>query len=185
MIRTIAGIVTQEDVRGLVVETAGIGYLVSVTKRTKGQLGEQIRLFTYHHIKEDGQALFGFESMGELQLFEQLISVSSIGPKLAMSILSVAKPEDIITAVSTDNVGFFQAISGIGKKSALKIIIELKGKLTGESSSGLPSGGLLLADALTSLGYATTEIQQVIQRVPTGLSDEEQVAWALRELATR
>lgn len=185
MIRTIAGTITQIDLQQLVVETAGIGYLVLVTKRTAGQLGGQVRLFTHHHIKEDGQALYGFETMFELQLFEQLISVSSIGPKLAMSILSVAKPEDIISAVSTDNVGFFQAISGIGKKSALKIIIELKGKLTGESSSVMPSGGLLLADALASLGYATIEIQQVIQRVPIGLGDEAQVAWALRELATR
>lgn len=185
MIRSVTGEVIQIGLQQLVIETAGIGYLVSVTKRTNKQLGEQVRLFTYHHIKEDGQALYGFEAMAELQLFEQLISVSSIGPKLALSILSVAKPEEIISAVSADNVGFFQAISGIGKKSALKIIIELKGKLTGEASSVMPSGGLLLADALVSLGYATIEIQQVIQRVPVGLGDEAQVAWALRELATR
>jgi Holliday junction DNA helicase RuvA len=185
MIRTITGIVSQVDAQSLIIETAGIGYLVSITNRSTKQLGEQVRFFTYHHIKEDGQALFGFETMEELQLFEQLITVSSIGPKLALSILSVARPEDIISAVSTDNVGFFQAISGIGKKSALKIIIELKGKLTGQTSSSVPNGGLLLADALASLGYATVEIQQVIQRVPAGFDDEAQVAWALRELATR
>lgn len=185
MIRTIAGTVTLKDPQGIVIETGGIGYLVSVPNRSVRELGKQVRLVTYHHIKEDGQALYGFETTGELSLFEQLITVSSIGPKLALSILSVATPDDIVAAVSTDNVGFFQAISGIGKKSALKIIIELKGKLTGEASSAIPSGGLLLADALAGLGYGTPEIQHVLQRVPTGLGDEEQVAWALRELATR
>ena len=173
------------DLQGLVIETAGIGYLVTVPTRSIKRLGDQVRFFTYHHIKEDGQALFGFETLVELKLFEQLITVSSIGPKLALAILSIATPEEVIGAVGADNVGFFQSIPGIGKKSALKIIIELKGKLTGEASISIPSGGLLLSDALVGLGYAPIEIQQVIQHVPVGLTDEAQIAWALRELVTK
>lgn len=183
MIRTISGTISYQSLGGVVVEVGGLGYLVSIPARVQFVVGTQIRFFTYHSIKEDSQALFGFESMAELELFEQLITVSSIGPKLAMAILSAAKPDDIVAAVTTDNVGFFQAISGVGKKSALKIIIELKGKFGGETGSVIPSGGLLLSDALSHLGYAPVEIQRVLQRVPAGLNDEAQVAWALRELA--
>ncbi|MEK7184049.1 MAG: Holliday junction branch migration protein RuvA [Patescibacteria group bacterium] len=183
MIRTIAGTILFRMADGIVVDIGGLGYLVSTPSRYDLVVGQQVSLWTYHHIKEDGQALYGFETVEELGLFEQLLSVSSIGPKLGMAILSVATPTDLIGAVNADNVGFFQSISGVGKKSALKIIIELKGRLTGQVSTSVPSGGLALNDALTSLGYAPVEIQRVIQRVPVGLNDEAQVAWALRELA--
>ena len=183
MIATITGTITNVLPQATVIEVQGIGYRVFLPTRYQVVAGQTVRMFTYHHIKEDGQALYGFETVEELELFEQLISVSSIGPKLGLAILSTATPADIISAVTIDNVGFFQSISGVGKKSALKIIIELKGKLTGQASASVPSGGLMLADALAGLGYAPVEIQQVIQRVPVGLDDEAQVGWALRELA--
>lgn len=185
MIRTVRGTVTYLGSSELVVETGGIGYLVTIADRSMRAVGSTTQFFTYHHVREDGQALFGFETMEELALFEQLLTVQSIGPKLAMAILSVATPPEIVSAVVQDNAGFFQAIPGVGKKSALKIIIELKGKLTGQSGVAVPTGGLALADALAGLGYAPTEVQQVIGRVPADLSDEAQVGWALRELAQR
>lgn len=185
MIRTVSGSVTYLGPQQVVVEAHGVGYLVMIADRSMKPVGSEVRFFTYHHMREDGQSLYGFDTMEELELFEQLITVPSIGPKLAMAILSVATPSEVRSAVGGDNAGFFQAIPGVGKKSALKIIIELKGKLTGQAGAAVPTGGLALADALAGLGYAPAEIQHVIGRVPADLTDEAQVSWALRELAQR
>jgi len=169
----------------LILSVAGVGYGLAVPVRLQAVVGETRTLHTHLHVREDNLSLFGFETAAELALFEQLITVPSIGPKLAMAILSIAAPGDIVAAVNGDNAGFFQAIPGLGKKSALKIIVELKGKFGGQASSAVPSGGLVLADALSGLGYEAAEIHLVVARVPAGLSDKEQVAWALRELAAR
>ncbi len=182
MIRTLRGTLTAHAGDGVILELGGIGYGIRTPLRSRGQLGAERRFFIHHHVREDEQLLFGFDTMEELNLFELLITVPSIGPKLAMAILSIAAPADIIGAVNTDNAGFFQAIPGLGKKSALKIIVELKGKFGGASSTSVPSGGLVLADALTGLGYDAAEVQSVVARVPAGLTDTEQVGWALREL---
>lgn len=185
MIRTISGIAQYILPEGIVVQAGGVGYLVTVPIRVTPRLGERVDLFTYHHIREDGQALFGFTTLEELNVFESLLTVPSIGPKLAMTILSAATPEEISSAVATDNVGFFKSLSGVGGKSAAKIIVELKGKLTGESFVGVPSADTSLLDALTALGYRPTDLQNILKSVPSDLDLAGQVNWSLKTLGSR
>lgn len=184
MIRTIRGTVTHRLPQGVVIEVGGLGYLVSVPIRSIPTVGTDIALFTYHHIREDIQALYGFLSIDELNTFEALLTVPSIGPKLAMTILGAATPGDISTAVVTDNVGFFKSLPGVGGKSAAKIIVELRGKLGGSSVVSVPSAGADLIDALVALGYRPADLQSILKVVPAGLNLSQQVAWSLRQLST-
>lgn len=183
MIRTLTGTATYILPDGIVVDVGGVGYLVAVPPRSVPRIGERIELLTYHHIREDGQALYGFSSIEELRLFTELLTVSSIGPKLALAILSAAVPDEILAAIEQDNLGFFQSLPGVGKKSAAKIIIELKGRITANRETTIPSGGGELIEALLALGYRPDEVQSVLGRLPSDLVETEaQVAWALREL---
>ncbi|MBI4032780.1 Holliday junction branch migration protein RuvA [Candidatus Berkelbacteria bacterium] len=183
MIRTLTGTVSHLMPDGLVVNVGGVGYLVAVPPRSIPHVGESIELFTYHHVREDELALYGFTTVGELQLFRELLTVPSIGPKMALAILSTAAPNDILSAIETDNLGFFQSLPGVGKKSAAKIIVELKGKLTANRETTIPSGGSELVEALMALGYRPDEVQAIVNQVPPDVRDTEaQVAWALREL---
>ena len=184
MIRSLRGNVLHAAISDSIIEVMGIGYAVAVPPRSAGRVGEEKQYFTHHHIREDDESLYGFETMEELELFESLLTVPSIGPKLALAILSAAAPNEIRTAVEGDNIGFFQSLPGVGKKSAAKIIVELKGKITTSRETTVPGAGSELVDALVALGYAPIEIQQVVSRLPSDLRDiQAQVTWALRELA--
>lgn len=185
MIKTIRGKTTHQLQPGIVVEVSGLGYLVIVPIRSVPNIGAEVFFYTYHHIREDNQALFGFETLAELEVFEALLTVPSIGPKLAMTIMSAATPDDISSAVATDNVGFFKSLPGVGGKSAAKIIVELKDKLTSGGLTSIPSAGTQLADALVSLGYSPQEVQAVLREAPTDLSINDQVSWSLKWLAKR
>ncbi|MBI4023166.1 Holliday junction branch migration protein RuvA [Candidatus Berkelbacteria bacterium] len=184
MIRLIAGTVAALVGEGVVVDVGGLGYLVRVPIRSLAAVGSQVRYHTYHHIREDGQALYGFQTPEELEIFTQLLDVPSIGPKLALTILTSATPAEIAQAIAAENVGFFQSLPGVGKKSAAKIIVELRGRSLGSAGAGAPGRGSDLAEALASLGYGAAEIQRVTQVLPADLtSPEAQVTWALRALA--
>lgn len=183
MIRTITGTVTELMTDGMVVETAGVGYLVAVPARSVPALGAQVRVYTHHHVREDDEALYGFATPDELSLFEALLTVPSIGPKLALAILSAASPAELVSAVESDNLGFFQALPGLGKKSAAKIIVELKGKITSAGQTTIPGQGSELLEALVALGYRPSEVQALLGHVPDDLvSTQAQVTWALRQL---
>ncbi len=181
MIRLLRGQLVSQRGSATVIDVQGVGYEVFVPTRTVLHVG-RVDLWIHHHFWQDGQALYGFEVGEELQIFEHLLTVPSVGPKLALAILSAAAPGEIRQAVETDNVGFFQALPGVGKKSAAKIIVELKGKLSG-GEVVLPTGGSQLHAALQSLGYSDNEVLPVLKRIPGELTDTEaQVSWALREL---
>lgn len=184
MIKTISGRITEITSPGeLIVETGGIGYGLTVPKRSRLSVLQQVKLYTYHLIRENEQHLYGFESKSEVEIFNHLIGVNSVGPKLAMSIMSAASTDEIRSAIDQNNIGFFQSLPGVGKKSAAKIIVELKGKLsTGEVV--LPTVGSELAEALHGLGYTNSEIQPILKKLPADLADtESQVAWALKEFS--
>lgn len=183
MIRTLAGTVTHLMPDGLVVHVGGVGYLVAVPLRSIPSLGESVEFFTYHLVREDEQALYGFATLDELSLFKALLTVPSIGPKSALAILSAASPTDIVRAVETDNLGFFQALPGLGKKSAAKIIVELKGKVTASGMVTIPNSQSDLLEALVTLGYRPSEVQALLGHVPADLeSIQAQVTWALKQL---
>jgi Holliday junction DNA helicase RuvA len=182
MIRTLTGEITYLTSDGIVIDVAGVGYQVLVPNRSIPSVGDQKMYFIYHHVREDNVSLYGFETQDELDIFMSLITVNSIGPKLALVILNSATPAEIRQAVDGNNIGYFQSLPGVGKKSAAKIIVELKGKLS-NTEIVIPAAGEELMLALKSLGYEQSEIMQVIKKLPSEITDSDlQVAWALKEL---
>ena len=172
-----------------VIDIGGAGYALYVTAQTLSRLtiGEKARLYTYCNIKEDAFDIFGFYDYGEKRCFEQLISVSGVGPKAALSILSYCTPESLAFAIIGDDERILTAAPGVGKKLAQRIILELKDKVSKEelalkqsgfvppaANSGAGSKAQEAAAALAVLGYTQAEITAAMRKVDTdGLSVEE------------
>lgn len=176
----------------VILEVNGVGYKVGVDPQIHlpndvVDSGQPIELFVHEQVREDADDLYGFLSYQELELFERLISVNGVGPKAGMNIMSAGKPEQIISAILSDNLGFFTAISGIGKKAAAKIILDLKSKLSSDKSVNILSAGIDsqdLLDTLSQLGYKNSEISAVAAKLPRDLKDlEENVRWCLKHLS--
>jgi len=178
MIRTLRATITYHVAGGVIADVAGVGYLVSVPLRSLPRVGDEVMLFTHHHIREDSQDLYGFTTLEELALFERLLDVSSIGPKSAMAVLAMASANDVAQAIEAEDTGFFSRIPGLGKKSALKIILELKGKLV--SAGNGSSHQQELAEALRSLGYRDDAIAEALRSLPTDITDTQAaLTWVL------
>ena len=201
MIYSLKGTINDILPTAIVLDVQGVGYLVFATQHAlaKWNKNDDISVLTYHHIREDAQVLYGFESATERQLFETLISVSGIGPKVAMGILSNVKLTDFVSAIQTDNIMLITQIPGIGKKTAERMIIELKDKIQGlfpsepkviEVATGAPipqqhdSEDIVLA--LRQLGYQKEEIKRVFMKHATELSQvdaiEDQIKVLLKYL---
>ncbi|MBI2854988.1 MAG: Holliday junction branch migration protein RuvA [Chloroflexi bacterium] len=152
-----------------------------------GAVGSSVDLHTHLHLREDVIALYGFATAEELGLFETLITVSGVGPKLALSILSALSPEQVALAIASSNPDVLTTVSGIGKKTAGRIILELKGKVEKqwpvEHVPLLPESSDIVA-ALTALGYSASEAMKAVSHLPpaSGLSLEERVRQALQYL---
>ncbi len=165
----------------IILENQGVGYKVFATPDILEQpLGQELRLYIYHKVAEDSQALFGVPDFESLQLFELLVTVSGVGPKVALAILSAARVADVRQAIAGQDPGIFTRISGVGTKTAEKIIVELKNKVAG---SGSPAAGASeVFDALLALGYKQNEARSVISKVDGSLSQGEQIKQALKLL---
>jgi Holliday junction DNA helicase RuvA len=170
MIGFLRGTVLSTKDTTLLLDVSGVGYKVFVplpfALSVKGD--EKIALHIYTHVKEDQLSLFGFKDESSLFIFEKLISVSGIGPKSALAMLSVHSPTSIANAVEGGDVAVLSHTPGIGKKTAEKIIIELKGKLVhlvGTKESDMASEARL---ALEALGYSSKEIREAIDKIKTG-----------------
>ena len=180
MIRSLAGTVSYHVPGGIILEVGGIGYLVAVPLRSTPLTGASVTLFTHHHVREQDQSLYGFTTLAELVAFEQLLAVSGIGPKSALTVLSVATPVELEKAIDADDVGFFAAVPGIGKKTAAKIIVELKGKLASTESLGSSE----LRNALNSLGYNSRDVEPLLRTLPADLTDTQtQLRWLLKQFS--
>lgn len=176
----------------LIVDAGGVGYKVFVDPQIKISANivgakEDIELFVHQHLREDASDLYGFLSYQELELFEKLISVNGVGPKAAINIMAAADSGRIVKAIISDDLGFFTAISGIGKKVAAKIILELKSKISADKSINvigqLDDSNDLFA-ALEALGYKRNELQGVITQIPAEIIDTEaKVRFCLKKLA--
>ena len=192
MISRLRGVPAGRTADGLVLDVGGVGYLVAATPsalRRAEDLGE-VAIETYLHVREDALQLYGFADGAERQLFVHLLGVSGIGPKVALAVVSSAPPGELQRAIVLEDPARFQAIPGIGKKTAERIVLELKEKLGSEDVVALPSlpgaptsSHVVARDALVELGYSVIEAETALARVDTQLSPEERVREALRSAA--
>ena len=182
----------QPLIDSLIIHTAsGVGYLVYTTSSLLGSLAsdQEISLYIHSFIREDRFELYGFLSPSELAMFQLLITVSGVGPKMALAILNTAGVEGIIQAVAQGQVSFFSAAPRVGKKLAQKIIIELKPKLGSKSDLDLSpksSNYQDVREALLSLGYSDSHIDATLQQLSDKLETQEislSIKQALKELA--
>ncbi|MEI7749625.1 MAG: Holliday junction branch migration protein RuvA [Candidatus Moraniibacteriota bacterium] len=174
----------------IIVEVGGIGYKVSVSAYVLGKVAgtEEVSFHIHTHVREDVLALYGFLSEDELTVFEALISVSGIGPKAALGILSIADTDTIRTAIVQKDPSLLTQVSGVGKKTAERVIVELQNKVAAPTNAG---GRATTADgdaieALLSLGYKVSEARDALKAVPEGVKDVgEKVRAALRLLGKK
>ncbi|MEM9516412.1 MAG: Holliday junction branch migration protein RuvA [Actinomycetota bacterium] len=196
MIGSLRGDVLERDADGTVlIEVSGVGYLVSVTSRTLAELepGSTVFLHTHHHIRDDGQQLFGFASRDERRTFQALIGTHGIGPALAMSILDVHPPAALVDLVATGDHVALTLVPKVGPKTAKRLIIELRDRLTvpvldgAEATSDAGSGSAVAAvrDALAGLGYGTEEIRDTLRELPSDADSETLLRDALKSLGAR
>jgi holliday junction DNA helicase RuvA len=189
MIGSLRGKVILKDGNYLIVEVGGVGYKVLVSSKllSKSSLDDQVFVYTYTHVKEDILELFGFSETADLKLFENLIGVSGVGPKTAMSIFSFFSREEIVNAVLKGDVEFFRKVPRMGTKNAQKIIIELKSKL-GDSGildlSGDVSGeNEDLITALQTFGFSRKEAHDALRQIDgKAETAEEKMKLALKYL---
>jgi holliday junction DNA helicase RuvA len=186
MIARLRGKPVARTAEGLVLDVGGVGYLVAATTGAlrKAEGASEVTVETYLHVREDVLQLYGFADAAERELFIQLLSVNGVGPKVALAILSSATPADLRRAIAREDAARFQAIPGIGKKTAERIVLELKEKLgTVVEATPRAMGDLLARDALVELGWTVGDAERVLAAVDPELPVEEQVRLALREAA--
>lgn len=188
MIQHLTGTVLDISENTAVLDVQGVGYKISATGQTLQTLktGSPASLWTHLAVRETALDLYGFPSRSELAFFELLITISGIGPKTALGILNVASVDTLRNAVFTENTAHLIKVSGIGKKNAEKIVLELRGKLEGSASedgSGQHDDSDAL-EALTSLGYTSKEAREALKDIPQEISGTgERVKQALKILS--
>lgn len=169
----------------LLIVVNGVGYRVSVPAgAVEGTMvGKDVSLYTHQHIREDSLALYGFSALTELELFEKLIGVSGIGPKAGLALLSTFSADQIRDSIITSDTSLLTKVSGIGKKTAERLILELKGSLADGTELGDVSTSTGTAiQALEQLGYSSYEAMEIVKTIDRNLPVEEQVKLALKEL---
>jgi holliday junction DNA helicase RuvA len=186
MIARLRGKPVARTPEGLVLDVNGVGYLVAATgaalRRADGS--SEVTVETYLHVREDALQLYGFADAAERELFVQLLSVNGVGPKVGLAILSGSSVAELRRAIVLEDTARFQAIPGIGKKTAERIVLELKEKLGAAEPvpiTSAPTGGHVVArDALVELGYSVSEAEQALAAIDPELPPEERVRLALR-----
>jgi Holliday junction DNA helicase RuvA len=175
---------------GLVLDVNGVGYLVAASTAAlrKADGASEVTVETYMHVREDALQLYGFADAGERELFVQLLSVNGVGPKVALAIVSGSPAAELRRAIVLEDTARFVAIPGIGKKTAERIVLELKEKLAdsagAESAIGMvPAADFVARDALMELGYSVAEAEQALADVDPDLPAEERVRLALKRAA--
>lgn len=190
MIAHVAGEVVEKTENALIINVGGLGYevLVASSDFEAATLGEHIKLYTHDHLRENAHELFGFSSLIAKRLFEMLISVSGVGPKMGLAVLGLGDAESIRSAIARGEHAYVQKASGVGKRLAERMVVDLKDKV------GLPgavpvAGQITMAsavirddalDALLALGFTLQDAEAALSEVPAGLPTEERVRRALR-----
>lgn len=192
MIGKIKGILAEVDgTVGLIETASGVYYRVYLTTAllASSQPAHPIEVYTYHVVREDAQMLFGFENKKEYTVFELLLSVPGVGPKSAFSIISFSTVDEIIEAVRGNDAKYFTRIKGLGKKTALKIILELANRFDSEfvytPEITLSADEQTVVDALASLGFAKKEAQELVTKLPSDLSVEDKIRIGIQRMSTQ
>lgn len=189
MIRVLTGTVIAQDTNSLVIDTGGVGYIVYCPSDValSTEYHDRITLWTHLAVRENSLDLYGFTTEDNVHLFELLLTVSGIGPKSALGILNVADAKALRNAVAAGDTSHLVKVSGIGKKNAEKIVLELRGKLeaTDDSESAYSETDGETFEALTSLGYSASEARDAIRDLPKDITDTgEQIKEALRNIGS-
>lgn len=192
MISYLRGKVINKSLNYAIIEIANIGYQVFTGENFLNELkiNSEVEVYTHHRVREEASDLYGFKNMEDLELFELLLTVSGVGPKSALGVISMASANDIKEAIIRGDANLLTKVSGIGKKTAERLVLELKTKiLRGSASAGLGSLSLMGSDeidALMSLGYSLNEARSVFNLVDPSITDSsERVKAALKKMAKK
>jgi holliday junction DNA helicase RuvA len=195
MIASIKGKITLKTDKFLVVEASGVGYKIHVSPDTlskvpalrpgRGQNDTIVSFWIHTHVREDIFDLYGFLDRGDLEFFEMLINVSGIGPKGALAILGITTTETLKRAISTADTSYLTKVSGIGKKTAEKIVIELRDKVGEEKGGTSLQGEMDALEALKSLGYSQAQARDALKKVDSALDTNAKIREALKVLGNK
>lgn len=189
MIGRIAGILLEKAPPRILVDVQGVGYELEVPMSTfynLGSLGSPVALLTHFVVREDAQLLFGFLTEGERRTFRELVKVSGVGPRTALSVLSGLSTDELAQAVASQSTARLVKVPGIGKKTAERLLLELKGKLEASGIAPLAPASDAQADvlqALLALGYSEKEAAAALKTMPTDLGVSEGIKHALKALS--
>ncbi|MGB4759354.1 MAG: Holliday junction branch migration protein RuvA [Candidatus Saccharimonadales bacterium] len=191
MIATLTGIVSEKVGPIVVLDVGGVGYGVLLTTNTNDRLmaGDKTKLYIHENIKEDAHDLFGFISIDDRNLFEQLLKVKNVGPKVAMAVLDIGSANDVRSAIASGDVKRLQTAKGVGKRAAEQIVVELRDKVghitTGAAEDIVTRSGVNLQDeavqALMALGYSELDASLALKNIDPLLSVEERITLALKQ----
>jgi Holliday junction DNA helicase RuvA len=190
MIVTLEGIVSEYLGSHLVLDVRGVGYrvVVAASDFVNLPLGQQAKLYIHEHIREDAHDLYGFSTRVTMELFEQLLSVKNVGPKVAIAVLDIGPVEQVRMAIAEGNVKLLQTAKGVGRRAAEQMVVELRDKVgmpVGEAAESVVGrAGLGQADdatqALVALGYSEYDAQQAMRTIDVSLPTEERIRLALK-----
>ncbi len=193
MIATLTGKIAEKIAGVVVIDVQGVGYGILVAAEDYGSLstGNTAKVYVYEHIRENSHDLFGFIRLDTKQLFEQLLDVNGVGPKMALNVLSIGSADQVRIAIAGGDITFIQQATGVGKRVAERIVVELKDKV-GLEGVDLATTGLLQSDtmlnrdeaveALVALGYSPQDAAAALARIPSDLSTEERLKQALKHV---
>lgn len=190
MIHRLRGQLVEKDMEGVVVDVGGVGYRASssgTTLRALPPIGEECVLHTRMVVREDAMLLFGFADRGERAAFDALTSVSKVGPKLALAILSAMEPQEVAEAVGRSDIIKLASVPGLGNKTAERLVLELRGKNLIAFEAGVQYGSaggpyVEARDALAALGYSIEEAEKALKEVPPQDSAQQYIKEALRRI---
>lgn len=188
MIAFIKGALAYKGVDFAIVEAQGVGYQMGMSTSALSalpEIGQEVQVFTYLQVTDNGIALFGFASQEEKEMFEKLITVSSVGPKMALAALSTFAPAALSSAIMASDVDSISRIPGIGKKKASRIVLELQGTLAQSSEAGTAAASAVMhqvVEDLLAMGFTSAEADLALRGAPEGAQESEVLQYALKRL---
>lgn len=191
MIAHVSGVVAEKFIHSVIIDVNGVGYevLVSASEYDALTLHAEVKLYTYHHVREQAEELYGFSSLAGKRLFELLITVQGVGPKAALAILSLGEAEVVRSAIASSDAAFIQKASGVGKRTADRVVADLADKVGLPSQLTQGSIGVQVhstnddaLDALLALGYNVRQATDALAKIDSSLSVEDKIRTALKEI---